>query len=228
MRIICMSDLHGYLPKLEESGELLLICGDIIPLNIQFNMPSSKSWFETKFTEWANKLDFKKFIFIGGNHDAYIERNKEDFYKLFPKEGKVTYLCNDLFEYVSDEGIVYKIFGTPYCHIFGKWPFMREDEILKEKFSEIPENLDILITHDPPRLGDVDTILQEGHWSQGTICGGEVLATEVLEKKPKYVVCGHIHSGSHVINNVGDTKLVNVSLLNEHYNITYKPLILDI
>ena len=145
MRVVCISDLHGYLPKLKESGELLLICGDISPLNIQFKMDAMQNWIETVFTNWLNSLDFKKILFIAGNHDVWFERNRNLLYEMFPKSNKATYLCNNLYEHISEEGKIYRIFGTPYCHIFGKWPFMRTDEILTKKYNEISENLDILI-----------------------------------------------------------------------------------
>lgn len=32
MRIIALSDIHGQLPVISESAEVMFICGDIIPL----------------------------------------------------------------------------------------------------------------------------------------------------------------------------------------------------
>lgn len=69
MKIAVISDLHGYLPKYQfENVEVLLICGDIIPTNIQSYMPASKTWFDTKFRSWAESLNVEKIIFIAGNH----------------------------------------------------------------------------------------------------------------------------------------------------------------
>ena len=45
MKIAGISDLHGYLPNIEKS-DILLIAGDISPLNIQFNKPEMKKWLE--------------------------------------------------------------------------------------------------------------------------------------------------------------------------------------
>ena len=56
MKIACISDLHGnliqypskYWDGLEEC-EVLFICGDILPLKIQYNMPKSREWLLTEF-----------------------------------------------------------------------------------------------------------------------------------------------------------------------------------
>jgi hypothetical protein len=56
---------------------------------------------------------------------------------MFPHSYKATILIHEEYEYLSNEGKIYKVFGTPYCKIFGNWAFMRENETLKEKFSEI-------------------------------------------------------------------------------------------
>ena len=42
MRICVMSDLHGELPDAHEVAEITLICGDIIPLRMQRNIPQSQ------------------------------------------------------------------------------------------------------------------------------------------------------------------------------------------
>lgn len=67
MRIGATSDLHGILPEIEPC-ELFFICGDIMPLSVQLNMPASLEWLKTEFIPWANNLPCKHVIFIAGNH----------------------------------------------------------------------------------------------------------------------------------------------------------------
>ena len=45
---------------------------------------------------------------------------------MFPHSYKATILIHEEYEYLSNEGKIYKVFGTPYCKIFGNWAFMRE------------------------------------------------------------------------------------------------------
>ena len=73
MRIGVTSDLHGVLPAVEEC-DIFLICGDIMPLNIQLNMPKSRLWLQNTFIPWANGLPCKHVVFIAGNHDFWFER----------------------------------------------------------------------------------------------------------------------------------------------------------
>lgn len=48
-----------------------------------------------------------------------------------------------------------KIYGTPWVPIINyMWAFEADHIKLVEKFKNIPENLDILITHSPPRIPD--------------------------------------------------------------------------
>lgn len=57
---------------------------------------------------------------------------------------------NELVYYVDNDGITWSIFGTPYCHQYGNWPFMRTDEYMEEKFKEIPDEVNFILTHDTP------------------------------------------------------------------------------
>lgn len=230
MKIAVISDLHGYLPKYQfENVEVLLICGDIIPLNIQSNMPASKTWFDTTFRSWAESLNVEKIIFIAGNHDISIERDRNWFKTKFSKYSKIAFLDNELCEYLStQDGKTYSIFGTPYCKQFGNWAFMRNPETLVKKYSSIPENLDILITHDAPMLCGIGFIHhQDVSWGNQE-AGNKILADVILNKKPKYVFSGHIHSGQHELQECDGIKLANTSIVDEKYNVYYKPLILDI
>lgn len=234
MKIAVISDLHGYLPIYPskywdgiEECEMLLICGDILPLNIQTNMPKSKDWLIADFKLWASDLPVEKVYIVAGNHDFWFERNSLEAHSIFSKYDKVTYLCNGFADYIStQDSKVYRIFGTPYCKIFGNWAFMRNNEFLAQKYNEIPENVDIFISHDAPKVSDVGMI-KEGNWS-GTDAGNPVLAKYILEKKPKYAFCGHIHSGNHELQEIEGIKFANTSVVNERYDLFYKPLIIRI
>ena len=52
----------------------------------------------------------------------------------------------------------------------------------------------------------------------------KVLGDIVREKKPKYMFCGHVHSGDHELKNYDGINCANVSLLDEEYRVYYKPL----
>ena len=58
--------------------------------------------------------------------------------------------------------------------------------------------------------------------------GNNVLASAILDKKPKYAFCGHIHEGNHQLTEAGESKIANVSILDDTYSINYEPLYLDI
>lgn len=225
-----ISDLHGNLPdysKELQGVELLLICGDIVPLSFQSDMELTKWWFEDKFRPWAENLPVEKVIFIAGNHDIQIERDPWWFKNEFPKYKKITYLEHELYEYISSQdGAVYSIFGTPYCKIFGRWAFMRENEILETLYNEIPSNLDILISHDAP-YGVNDVCYQGRASSEGHI-GNKSLASAILVKQPKYNFHGHLHSSKHEFELLEDTKICNCSVVDEYYDLVYNPIIIEI
>ena len=233
MKIACISDLHGnliqypseYWKGLEEC-ELLLICGDILPLQIQFHNPASKEWLLNDFLTWANSLPTTKVLFIAGNHDQLMERDDSWMRKNFPVFNKVTYIKNELYTYIDCYGKNYRIFGTPYCHQFGNWPFMRSEETLVKNFEMIPENIDILFSHDAP-YGTSDICL-EGWAADGQHKGCPALRDAIISKKPKYCFHGHLHSTNHEEEMLNVTKVYNTSILDESYRIKYEPIMIRI
>lgn len=234
MKVAAISDLHGMLPlypsdywKDLNDCEILFICGDILPLRIQFDMVESKRWLIEEFKMWASDLPVEKVYIIAGNHDAWFERNDVLAHGIFSKYDKVTYLKNEYVDYISNQDSkVYRIFGTPYCHIFGNWPFMRDEETLAKKFSQIPGNVDILISHDAP-YGTSDVCL-EGWAADGRHKGCPELRDAIIASKPIYNFHGHLHSTNHGEELLGDTKVYNVSILNESYDFVYDPLIIRV
>lgn len=226
MKVCVTSDLHGFLPEIEPC-ELLLICGDIVNLSYQRYSKSCKRWYTKVFQPWIDTLSCDKVLFIPGNHEVGVEGHEDEYRKLFSSTNKATILLHDYYEYLSNDGIIYKIFGTPYCKIFGNWAFMRTNSDLKEKFSEIPEGLDILLTHDVA-YGYADQSLQDTGWGTEEHFGTVELRDAILEKKPKYHFSGHIHTADHNPIMIGNTKHYNVSYVDETYTPTFKPLYIEI
>jgi len=232
LNIVAISDQHGYLPENILKSDVMLIAGDVSPLHIQSNKPKMKEWFATDFKHWVMNLPVDKVFMVAGNHD-FIEhwgdRDVYEFEQLFG--GKLKYLVNETFDYNDNNGCFWNIFGTPYCHIFGNWPFMRSEEYMEEKFKEIPEYIDVIISHDPPHgIGQVDQILQSVRWSNHELehIGNEPLSKRISEVKYKLLVCGHIHSGDHETFDFGSGKCVNVSLKDERYEPTYEPFYFEL
>lgn len=238
MKLIALSDLHGNLPTIQDDFDLMVICGDICPV-FSHDYFFQSAWIRYDFINWVNKLNFKnddsRVILVAGNHDFFFESNGKNTYLMYEiltkaTNGRLIYLHNSDYQYnhIDNDGniINYNIFGTPYCKLFGNWAFMRSNEFLSEAYSKMPYNLDILISHDAPKIGGVGVIKKGLYTFEDA--GNKILADEILKKTPKYVFCGHIHSGEHNLTKVENINLYNVSLSNENYNLIYKPLILEI
>lgn len=223
VKVCAISDLHGALPKIEEC-DVVFICGDIFPLEIQRINTECEAWLNGEFAEWIDNLPCEKVILIAGNHDYLFERfeytkvlNKiKDNIKL--KE-KLVYLQDNVYEYKN-----LKIFGCPWCTGPYGWPFV---DTTGEKYKLIPD-CDILLTHQPPRVKQLGCSypgkVYEENW------GSEELKNKILSKNIRYNFCGHIHSGTHggITANDCDTVFYNVSIKDEDYKVTYKPTYLEI
>lgn len=226
-----MSDFHGELPHAKESSEITLICGDIVPLSIQRNISESKLWLKIEFAYWARNWPCDKIFFIAGNHDFVFDGHMSynDIMELsINSNNKLWYLQNNSIIYTDKEGKDYTIFGTPYCHIFRKWAFMLPDEELAIKYADIPENVDILLSHDAADINNLGLVPPNIWHPESLNVGNIILAEAVKLKKPKYYFCGHIHDGNHKVETIDNTLMANVSLLNDSYQISYEPLYLDI
>ena len=229
MKITVLSDLHGTLLPVKdyfEPCELVCICGDIIPLNIQANSKKTRKWLTKEFKSWCESLPCLKVFFIAGNHDLHFG-NLDFMYSQFPKNGKITYLFHEDFIYTGTDKKDYLIFGTPYCKLFGNWAYMELDNQLEKLYNDIPENCDILLTHDQP-YGWGDILMDDVIWNTREHIGNKPLAKAILEKKPKYQFNGDLHSCDHNLIEIGDTKHYNVSIKNEKYEPVYNPLIIEI
>ena len=98
MKLCVVSDLHGNLPTLPES-DLLLIGGDISPLNIQSNNDKMKKWLEDEFKQLGKIAGFaRKFVTIatlGLNYKSGFKEFVISNYTLYKNAGVNTWLDKD-------------------------------------------------------------------------------------------------------------------------------------
>lgn len=231
MKVCAISDIHGTLLPIEdyfEPCDLVCICGDISPLDIQSNNEQMEKWMRESFKPWCESLPCDKVLFIAGNHDFFLNNKNGLTHKLFSQNEKVTYLLEESY-FFEKNNKTYHIYGTPYCRMFGRWPFMRTEPDLEEKYDKIPENLDILLTHDQP-YGYGDILQQEDfvYYNGRVHVGNKVLTKYIKVKEPRYIFTGHLHTTTHDCVMINNTKKYNVSIKDESYDPVYDPLIIDI
>lgn len=227
MKICSFSDMHGQYDFKVEPCDIVLICGDIVPLNIQWNLTKSLEWFNTFFIPWCTNLPCEKVIFIGGNHDKFVKECTFEVRDMLKGQDKVIYLECETYEY---NGKV--IYGTPICSIFGRWSFMEPYEEQKERYERHLKaigKIDIVMSHDAP-YGISDVLLQKDClWADGTHIGNRALREFIDEAKPSLVLQGHLHSTNHEkTTHNGTTDVYCVSLLNENYKMVYEPLYVEL
>lgn len=198
IKIGCLSDLHGYVYDLQArcfpGVELLIIAGDLCPTD---EIKYQEEWLEYNYQKvFMSKdifPDLQEIILVPGNHDYWIERHYDNFLglrKMFGYSTKV--LIDDEYEYISGlSGESVRIYGCPrtslWLHAFPHKP--GNTDIL-----EIPGGIDILVTHEAPRMYQLECIKQsQGWYGKGDEPGNLALARRVLEISPKYHVFGHIH-----------------------------------
>lgn len=227
MKIDCISDLHGFFPILK-GGDLLIISGDLTARDTEEE--------HALFIKWANEQDYRKIVFISGNHDFYLEKESERILK--DACGKIEYLCDSE---TSFEGL--NIWGTPWSLSFeGQneqcMAFCKDTENeLREIWKDIPSDIDILITHCPP-FGILDHRTKRHairssfhflHCNSGSIA----LKETVFLIQPKLHCFGHIHQSYGKITQ-NDTQFnirtifVNASQVTEFYEPDNEPITVEL
>jgi len=205
----CEDDLPG--------GDLLIHAGDIMNSGYDEN----DVW---EFLDWFDKQEkYKGHVFIAGNHDRYFENKPDGTKNILREYPYITYLQDNSLLYTNEENNdACSIYGSPWQPTFHNWAFNlpRNGEELLNKWNDIPEDIDILITHGPP-WGHLD-VTPYGNLNVGC----EVLRERIEVIKPKIHVFGHVHSGYGYKFHNG-THFVNASVLNERYNYKNKPITID-
>lgn len=203
-KIVIISDTHKRSPMDLPKGDILIHAGDF-DIRDEFELNYIINWF--------NSLDFENIVFIGGNHDLYLEQLfKAEIEPIVPKN--IYYLCNTE---ITIEGI--KIWGSPYSPAFSQgWAFNGFIDDLRKIWDNIPSDIDIVITHCPP-FGINDQV-------NGISQGCPALRDRIKEIKPKYLIHGHIHEGYGVYQDE-NTVYINASLMDGFQSMVNKPIVID-
>jgi Icc-related predicted phosphoesterase len=172
MKIAAVADLHGRWSQTPPKCDVLLVAGDLGPIE------QVQRWLDSKVM-----MDPSCVIACAGNHDwePYTEI-LEPGYRSKYRDLPWTFLQDQAYEV---DGTTF--YGTPWTPPFLNWAFMLPEEELAQKWEMIPEEVDVLLTHGPPEgLRKLDLSPWPGAGSPSLHARCEKLA-------PLLHVFGHIH-----------------------------------
>lgn len=209
MRVVLISDTHDRHEELEVPAcDVLIHAGDFSRRGKQLELESFLSWFASR--------PAREKVFIAGNHDFICEKEPV-LTRTLAHEAGVHYLDDE-------EALIcgLRLWGSPVTPRFGGMAFNRDRgaDILTH-WNLIPEGLDVLVTHGPPKgLGD-RTFL-------GAHVGCADLLARVRQVRPRLHVFGHIHEspGEHTLPDV-PTRFINAANCHLHPFGMRPPVVLE-
>jgi len=161
--------------------------------------------------DWLASLPYEHIVVIAGNHDLGLQNDPQFYEPMFPPN--VTYL--------RDSGVTInglKFWGSPWQHHYKEWAFHLAGESIKQKWSLIPDDTDVLVTH-TPMFERLDwSLYQWDQWEANTHVGCHSLRERADQLNLKLHVAGHIHEARGQLLEKG-TLFVNASICDR----TYKP-----
>ena len=202
MRLVCIADTHLYDDALGDlpEGDVLVHAGDLLRGGRLVELREA--------ADWLHAQPHRHKVVVAGNHDWCFAKTPESSREVLGTS--VTYLQDSE---ATIEGI--RFWGSPWQPEFFGWAFnLPRGEALAEKWAMIPEGIDVLITHGPPRgYGD-----RVGEDPQGC----DDLLEAVDRVGPALHMFGHIHEDGGVWTR-GPTTLANVTV----WECSRAPTVLD-
>lgn len=178
--VVCVSDTHNSQPTIPD-GEVLIHAGDLTQSGTFEELQSTLAW--------LRRLPHRHKIVVGGNHDILLDARRDDLASKAKARreqlawGDIIYLNEESTSITCSNGRRLNIYGSPKSPRHGNWAFqyLRSEDVWAGK---IPQDLDILITHGPPR-GHLDLLN----------LGCDHLLRELWRTQPVLHVFGHVHEG---------------------------------
>lgn len=211
MKLVCISDthsMHRLIPEIP-TGDVLIHAGDSLGQGTLENV--------AEFNDWLGNLPHRHKIVIAGNHDWAFQKTSE-----LARET----LFNAI--YLEDNGVEIdgiRFWGSPWTPTFLDWAYMLDRGApIRQKWQQIPQNTDVLITHGPPMgIGDV---VDMGYKNSHVGCQDLLDRIDQL-KFLKTHIFGHIHEGYGQYRR-GWMQLINASTCTDRYEPTNPPIVLEL
>lgn len=179
--IVCVSDTHNSQPKLPD-GDILIHAGDLTQSGSLKELQPTLTWLRSQSHPTK--------IVVAGNHDLLLDTSRDDATKQAESErakhnwGDMIYLQNEETTVICANGRRLRIYGSPYSPRHGNWAFQypRSQDVWAES---VPDGIDVLITHGPPRA-HLDLLN----------LGCVYLLQALWRVRPRLHVFGHVHEGA--------------------------------
>ncbi|MBN2358220.1 MAG: metallophosphatase domain-containing protein [Deltaproteobacteria bacterium] len=189
LTIVALADTHGCHRSLAlPPGDVLIHAGDL----------TDGSGFDglADICDFLRRQPHRHKIAIAGNHDFCLQDEPERALGFFTG---IHYLLD---QQIVIEGI--KFYGSPWQPRFADFAFnLDRGPPLAERWAQIPDDTEILVTHCPPHgIGD--------RTHSGRHAGCEDLLARVRQVRPALHLFGHIHEGNGRWQ-IDDTLFANVT-----------------
>lgn len=205
MKLVLISDTHGQNSLLEDlpAGDVTIHCGDATRYGSREGL--------REFADIYSQAPSAVKILIAGNHDGCFQKHPEEARHIMGTRG-IIYLEDSQ---VIIEGV--KFWGMPWTPQYGNFSFMADGMALSEKWRAVPKDVDVLISHGPPKY-TLD-------YSRGKHCGSEAHGAYITKARHlRLSVFGHIHSGYGFAPR-WNTDCANCSLIDNAYQHRNRPII---
>lgn len=148
MRLVIVSDTHGRHEELGVlEGDVLIHCGDACDGFKRDHRDVER------LDRWFSRQRFDAILCIGGNHDFALEERAAKGTQVLRN---AIFLIDSPFEF---RDVLF--YGSPWTPELMGWAFYLEPEDAEARWSRIPRETDVLITHSPP-AGILDLIAEGG------------------------------------------------------------------
>jgi Icc-related predicted phosphoesterase len=246
IKIVALSDTHCVYQDIPPPGDILLIAGDVL-----WNGDIKEYGI---FWNWLESIrpNYTFCVFVPGNHDIYVEDNEFMVKGDLKHKLNVDTLIDQTITYVFDghkpfsyhgkkDSVLLEpgvkeitIHGAPWIPLIGKekyWAYeLPRGDRLAERWEMIPGDLDILVTHGPPK-DMLDHIMKSYGESEHWGCWDLKRKLNTMLNPPSHHVYGHIHDpvqGKEKIDLLTRIHYHNVAVCDENYMAVFEPKVFEI
>ncbi len=215
IRIVAVSDTHGYHRKLEiPDGDVFIHSGDIT-MEGEFDVVAD-------FADWVRELPHACKVIVPGNHDFCFDIGHTRFdggaQRLLDLPR--THFLIDAARTIEVRNQKFKLYGSPWVPNLRGWAFWDRN---RDRFEyAAPRDIDVLVTHGPPH-----GIRDAAQFNDAIHYGSKFLSRYINQCfKLKLHIFGHVHEGFGQ-GQIGEIMFANACTCTREYAPTNPPLILD-